>query len=93
MRGAIPSLPNTPSWRGTQLKVKHRDNFTLVFSEAYKLRSSSLCSLLQPPATSSHLGPNILITLFSNNPNVCREGLQATVSKAECNHNLGTMCR
>jgi len=26
MRGAIPSLPNTPSWRGAQLK--HRDNFT-----------------------------------------------------------------
>jgi hypothetical protein len=27
MRGAIPPLPNTPSWRGAQLK--HRDNFTL----------------------------------------------------------------
>jgi hypothetical protein len=22
MRGAIPSLPNTPSWRGAQLKKK-----------------------------------------------------------------------
>jgi len=33
----------------------------------YKLRSSSLCSLLQPPATFSPLGPNILLsTLFSN---------------------------
>jgi hypothetical protein len=26
MRGAINPLPNTPSWRGAQLK--HRDNFT-----------------------------------------------------------------
>jgi hypothetical protein len=26
MSGAIPPLPNTPSWRGAQLK--HRDNFT-----------------------------------------------------------------
>jgi hypothetical protein len=26
MRGAIPVLPNTPSWRGAQLK--HRDKFT-----------------------------------------------------------------
>jgi hypothetical protein len=29
--------------------------------EAYKLWSTSLCSLLQPPATSSILGPNILL--------------------------------
>jgi hypothetical protein len=28
MNGAIPPLPNTPSWRGAQLK--HRDNFTLT---------------------------------------------------------------
>jgi len=27
MSGAIPPLPNTPSWRGTQFK-KHRDKFT-----------------------------------------------------------------
>jgi hypothetical protein len=26
MSGAIPPLPNTPLWRGAQLK--HRDNFT-----------------------------------------------------------------
>jgi hypothetical protein len=26
MSGAIPPFPNTPSWRGAQLK--HRDNFT-----------------------------------------------------------------
>jgi hypothetical protein len=28
MIGAIPPLPNTPSWCGTQLK--HRDNFTFT---------------------------------------------------------------
>jgi hypothetical protein len=26
MSAAVPPLPNTPSWRGAQLK--HRDNFT-----------------------------------------------------------------
>jgi hypothetical protein len=30
MRGAIPPLPNTPSWRGAQLK-KHRDGFIGTF--------------------------------------------------------------
>jgi hypothetical protein len=29
MSGTIHSLPNTPSWRGAQLK-KHRDKFTVV---------------------------------------------------------------
>jgi hypothetical protein len=29
MSRAIPPLPNTPSWRGAQLK--HRDNFTFTF--------------------------------------------------------------
>jgi hypothetical protein len=28
MCGAIPPLPNTPSWRGAQLK--HRDTFTTL---------------------------------------------------------------
>jgi hypothetical protein len=28
MSGAIPPLPNTPSWRGTQLK--RRDSFTFL---------------------------------------------------------------
>jgi hypothetical protein len=28
MSGAIPPLPNTPSWRGAQLK--HRDSFTFT---------------------------------------------------------------
>jgi hypothetical protein len=40
---------------------------TPIFGESYKLRNSLSCILLQPPATSSLLGPNILIcTLFSN---------------------------
>jgi len=29
MRGPIPPLPDTPSWRGTQLK--HKDNFIFIF--------------------------------------------------------------
>jgi hypothetical protein len=35
MSGAIPPLPNTPSWRGAQFK--HRDNFTfyLYHEERY----------------------------------------------------------
>jgi len=28
MRGAIPPLPHTPSWRGAQLN--HRDKFTFI---------------------------------------------------------------
>jgi len=38
---------------------------TLIeYGGAYKLRSSSLCSLLQPPATPSLLGPNVFNGLF-----------------------------
>jgi hypothetical protein len=36
MRGTIPPLPSTPSWRGAQLK-KHRDKFTLTFYMNVKL--------------------------------------------------------
>ena len=38
-----------------------------VLGEEYRSSSSSLCSFLHSPVTSSHLGPNILLnTLFSN---------------------------
>jgi hypothetical protein len=41
----------------------------IIFSEEYK---SSLCSLLQSPVTSSHLGQNIFLsTLFSNTLSLC----------------------
>jgi hypothetical protein len=41
----------------------------MTFSKTYKLWSSSLCSVLQPPATSSLLGPSIFLsTLFSEHP-------------------------
>jgi len=38
------------------------DLITLLMSgEAYKLRSSTLCTLLQPPAASFVLGPAVLL--------------------------------
>jgi hypothetical protein len=41
MREAIPHSPNTPSWRGAQLK--HRDSFT--FTVHYKLLNEfNFCS-------------------------------------------------
>jgi len=43
-----------------------------TFCEAYKLWSSSLCSLLQAPTTNSSLSQNTLLsTLFSDTPNLC----------------------
>jgi hypothetical protein len=39
----------------------------IIFGEEYTLWRSSLCNVLQPPVTSSLLGPNIFLsTLFSN---------------------------
>jgi hypothetical protein len=43
----------------------------IILGEEYKLWSSS-CSFLEPPVTSSLLGPNILLsTLFSNTLSLC----------------------
>jgi hypothetical protein len=43
-----------------------------MFGEEDKLWSSSLCSFLQSPATSSLFGPNILLgTPFSNTFSLC----------------------
>jgi hypothetical protein len=42
----------------------------IIFGKACKLWSS-LCSLLQPPSTSSLLGPNILLTPCSQTPSIC----------------------
>jgi hypothetical protein len=43
-----------------------------ILGEEYKPCSSSLCNFLQPPVTSSLLGPNIFLsTLFSNTLNLC----------------------
>jgi hypothetical protein len=44
----------------------------IILGEEYELWSSSLCSFLQPPVTSSLFRPNILLsTLFSNTLSLC----------------------
>jgi hypothetical protein len=43
----------------------------IIFGDAYSLRSSSLCSLLQCPVTSSLLDPNIRPALCSQIPCIC----------------------
>jgi hypothetical protein len=48
----------------------HYSNYT--WRRVYKSRSSSLCSSLHPPVTSSLFGPNIFLsTLFSNALSLC----------------------
>jgi hypothetical protein len=37
----------------------------------YRLWSSSLCSLLQPPATSSHLDPNNVLSTVLRHCHLC----------------------
>jgi hypothetical protein len=44
MSGAIPPLPNTPSWRGTQLK--HRDKFTFTLQPILGLAKVQACKHL-----------------------------------------------
>jgi hypothetical protein len=43
MRGAIPPLPNTPSWRGAQFR--YRDNFTFTFRSPTLLWVKNVMSL------------------------------------------------
>jgi len=43
MSGAIPLPPNTPSWRGAQLR--HRDNFTFFLPFTIILRSKNISHL------------------------------------------------
>jgi hypothetical protein len=44
----------------------------IMLGEEYKLWSSSVCSFLHPPVTSSLFRPNILLnTLFSNSLSTC----------------------
>jgi len=47
----------------------------IKFGEAYKIWSSSLCSVLQPLATSFLLGPNILLSTLFPNPSNLRSDL------------------
>jgi len=67
------SIFNLPMHAAQSIHYIVLDLITLIiFIESYKLWSSSLCSLLQPLATSSQLGPNILFsTLFSDIFNLC----------------------
>jgi hypothetical protein len=63
MRGAIPPLPNMPSWRGAQ--SKHRDKFTftsIAIYEEYKLRSFSLCNFLNPITFFSYMLQSWVLT-------------------------------
>jgi hypothetical protein len=44
----------------------------IIFGDEYRSLSSSLCSLLQSPVSSSLWGPNILLsTRFSNTLSLC----------------------
>jgi len=44
MRGALPPLPNTPSWRGTQLK-KHRYLYLKYNNSNTKFQGIQICAV------------------------------------------------
>jgi hypothetical protein len=56
--------PQSRSERGGEEKKM------VIFYEEYKLWGCLLCSLLQPPVTSSFSGPNILLNTFAGSVNV-----------------------
>jgi len=41
MRGAIPPLPQDPSWRGAQLNYKDNSTFTFLWNGSKKLKLHS----------------------------------------------------
>jgi len=55
----------------------------IIFGEEYRSLSSSICSLLYSPVTSSHLGPNILLGTCSQTPSA-----YAPSSRWSQTHNL-----
>jgi hypothetical protein len=66
-----PLIPSTLIW-----------SLLIIFSKAYKLCSSSLCSLLQPPLMFYLFRPDILLSiLFSNVVNLCSFNVTGQVSQ------------
>jgi hypothetical protein len=45
MHGAIPPFPNTPSWRGAQLK--YRSNSTFIRSETWSKKNENILKFKQ----------------------------------------------
>jgi hypothetical protein len=61
MRGAIPPLPNTPSWSGAQLK--HRDNLPLhELSHTVRRATGALHCAIRAPSISSFIVSITVIT-------------------------------
>jgi len=68
MRGAIPPLSTTPSWRGAQLQ--HRDNLTVVQLMAHFMKGNlSELELFQAIASKRR---TLRVKRFSTTPGQCR---------------------
>jgi hypothetical protein len=81
MRGAIPALPNTPSWRGAQLK--HRDKFTfyVIFIIQYLMRLGTMVHHFIVPTNYTGSGLiNLIINRLSLSPYVLRLDDHLTIS-------------